>query len=92
MGTVTLPLEGIRCLSLKVELWYRFKSDSRDDIALCEMCYLVHAADVLKVAYKCSRLVSPGFWDGPGSDTVWKAKHLHVTCKMCGACPIKGRR
>ncbi|KAF4728485.1 hypothetical protein FOZ63_008894, partial [Perkinsus olseni] len=41
----------------------RFKSDVRDDIVLCELCYLVHEPKILGVAYKCSRLIVPGFWN-----------------------------
>ncbi|KAF4754052.1 hypothetical protein FOZ62_017671, partial [Perkinsus olseni] len=69
----------------------RFKSDVRDDIVLCEICYLVHEPKVLGVAYKCSRLISPGFWNSPVSDSFWKAEHTGATCRKCGSCPIEGR-
>ncbi|EER05308.1 hypothetical protein Pmar_PMAR027951 [Perkinsus marinus ATCC 50983] len=68
-----------------------FECDGRGDINLCDMCYILWGGDVMKIAYKCSRVLLPGAWNPVGQGPC-RLVHYGVTCAECGVSPIRGRR
>ncbi|KAF4665733.1 hypothetical protein FOL46_003499 [Perkinsus olseni] len=61
------------------------------DINLCDPCYLTHRSKILKIANKCSRIVTPSYWNEGNTQAV-ELVHYGSTCDGCGVSPIVGRR
>ncbi|EER10807.1 hypothetical protein Pmar_PMAR000850 [Perkinsus marinus ATCC 50983] len=61
------------------------------DINLCDSCYLTHRSKILKIANKCSRIVTPSFWNEGNTEAV-ELIHYGSICDGCGVSPIVGRR
>ncbi|KAF4673300.1 hypothetical protein FOL47_010741 [Perkinsus chesapeaki] len=79
------------CCSSAVSRARQLRCDGRADINLCDSCYLTHRTVALKLANKCSRIVTPSLWND-GNDEAVELVHYGSTCDECGVSPIVGRR